>query len=233
MANFCAQCNYLDLSDNKYGNEYYCKDKGRYYKGFERSCSSFSYRPSCSPSGKICGDCLLMDLKDRKYDNEYYCWDKGRYYPTNRSACYDFVGTPAHSSSCYITTIVCDILGYSDDCQMLKTLRDFRENILKPDENMHPLLQEYDQIGPIISNNLATDQDRKLAALELLSFLNPCCEAIMNKEYNKAIEIYKSMVLFLKLKYNLLREKVDYSIKAPIEELGKGRTRTKLTSENI
>ena len=72
-----------------------------------------------------------------------------------------------------------------------------------------------------------SDPDAKIAAIEnTRNFLIPCVQAIKEGNLDKAIEIYKSMVLLLKLKYSLLRTQIDYTVKEPIETLGKGRIRT-------
>lgn len=179
-----------------------------------------------------CSECALYDIKGTpKWGDEHYCNKKGKYLKPTTPACSSFVKNNVKEgyqrAGCYITTIVCNILGYSDDCELLVVLRDFRENYLKQHEEYIPLLIEYDQIGPIISNNIMNDPDAKIAAIEnTRNFLIPCVQAIKTGNLAEAIAIYKSMVLLLKLKYGLLRTPVDYTLEEPLETLGKGRIRT-------
>ena len=180
----------------------------------------------------FCSECALYDSNGTpKWGDEHYCSKKGKYLKPTTSACSSFVKNNAKEgyqrAGCYITTIVCNILGYPDDCNLLVTLRDFRENYLKQNSECLPLLIEYDQIGPIISDNIVNDHDAKITAIEnTRNFLIPCVEAIKAGNLDKAIEIYKSLVLLLKLKYVLLRTPIDYTISEPLETLGKGRIRT-------
>ena len=180
----------------------------------------------------FCSECALYDSNGTpKWGDEHYCSKKGKYLKPTTSACSSFVKNNAKEgyqrAGCYITTIVCNILGYPDDCNLLVTLRDFRENYLKQNSECLPLLIEYDQIGPIISDNIVNDPDAKITAIEnTRNFLIPCVEAIKAGNLDKAIEIYKSLVLLLKLKYVLLRTPIDYTISEPLETLGKGRIRT-------
>ncbi len=180
----------------------------------------------------FCSECALYDSNGTpKWGDEHYCSKKGKYLKPTTSACSSFVKNNAKEgyqrAGCYITTIVCNILGYPDDCNLLVTLRDFRENYLKQNSECLPLLIEYDQIGPIISDNIVNDPDAKITAIEnTRNFLIPCVEAIKAGNLDKAIEIYKSLVLLLKLKYALLRTPIDYTISEPLEILGKGRIRT-------
>ena len=180
----------------------------------------------------FCSECALYDSNGTpKWGDEHYCSKKGKYLKPTTYACSSFVKNNAKEgyqrAGCYITTIVCNILGYPDDCNLLVTLRDFRENYLKQNSEYLPLLIEYDQIGPIISDNIVNDPDAKITAIEnTRNFLIPCVEAIKAGNLDKAIEIYKSLVLLLKLKYALLRTPIDYTISKPLETLGKGRIRT-------
>ena len=59
----------------------------------------------------------------------------------------------------------------------------------------------------------------------LRNFLIPCVNQIKENNFEQAIEIYKKMVLLLKLKYGLLGIPINLEASTPIEDLGKGRTR--------
>lgn len=181
----------------------------------------------------LCGECTFYDIKgSTRWGNEHYCEKEGKFYPPTRSACRNFIkrenkdGYQRAGADCYITTIVCTIMGYQDNCELLQTLRNFREKYLKLDKSFWPILQEYDQVGPIISKKILDDNDSKIAAMEILrNFLIPCVKQIKENNFEQAIEIYKKMVLLLKLKYGLLGISINLEASTPIEDLGKGRTR--------
>lgn len=177
---------------------------------------------------EYCGTCTKLDKNSKDYwDNGYYCPEIRKYVMENRQACPYYVKkapggyTP---TGCFITTVICEILNFSDDCEILTTLRAFRENYLKQSTEGQMLLQEYDQIGPIISENLK--QDGSLIAVYLTNeYLIPCISYIKDNNYKEAIKCYKNMVHRLIKEYNLEDISVDYKRNTPLEELGKGRIR--------
>ena len=183
----------------------------------------------------FCGECALYDINGpTKWGNEKYCKKKGKYYPQDRVACEHFLKriqekNGFHQTGCYITTIVCNILGYPDNCDLLETLREFREKFLKQHQEYIGLLMEYDQIGPIISQHLENDIDSVIEANQVLNnFLLPTYQLIKLHDYEKAVNTYQQMALFLKLKYYLLRDSiVDHTQIYSSDTLGKGRIRLK------
>lgn len=182
----------------------------------------------------FCCECTFYESnKPPKWGNEHYCIKERKYYPPTKSACREFIKRDEKNgyqrAGCYITTIVCTIMGYDDNCELLQVLRNFRESYLKQFTEYLPLLIEYDQIGPVISNKLLQEENSKLAAIELLrNFLIPCANSIKIGNNDEAITIYKNMVTMLKIKYGLFNISIDYDIKTSIEELGKGRIRAQL-----
>jgi len=153
-----------------------------------------------------CKDCVSMDLSDRSpYDsNKAWCSERREYFNPNSRACSnrfknDEYKNPTVDSACYLTTIVCEILGYSDDCKTLNILRIFREEILKKDIKYHDLLCEYDIVGPIIAKSIRNClKPEILANFLLINYINPTVECIENKKYELAVHIYKYMVEELK-----------------------------------
>ena len=108
------------------------------------------------------------------------------------------------SSGCFITTIVCDILGLEDKNVFLMLLRKFRDNYLQKNMNTLPILEEYDFIGPVISNRIFFDENKQEVARNLFSnYLVPVFEDIANDNYSCAIKKYTTMVKGLIAKYNL------------------------------
>lgn len=180
---------------------------------------------------KYCGDCAKLDKSSPNLWGEYYCKEKCKYVSENKEACYSHIKkdeggyTPA---GCFITTILCNILGYQDNCEILETLRSFRERYLKLSEDGKKLLQEYDQIGPIISEHLKSASIID-AIILMNNYIKPCYDLIKKEKYTLATITYKNMVEELKRKYMLEGINVNYELDTPIEELGKGRIRKQHT----
>ena len=92
-----------------------------------------------------CMYCNNMDLSNRNDYGETYCKIKKKYFNPDSSVCNDHYDQCRESafykeleneekqaeydnpSLCYITTIVCEILGKGDNCYELNALRMFRD----------------------------------------------------------------------------------------------------------
>lgn len=169
----------------------------------------------------FCGDCQYIDKYNKEYGKEkYMCTLHNEYRSERDVSCSDY------RPNCFITTVVCNVLGYKDDCDILKALRKYRDGYLKQRPDGIRLLQEYDQIGPILSMIIA--QLPVVYSIYLAhEYIIPTYDAIMNKQYDTAEAIYSNMVNMLKEKYNayLIGIKVDYNAPYDINTLGKSRQR--------
>lgn len=180
----------------------------------------------------LCGDCEYLNMNDCRWGDRFYCSKIGKYISPNNSACSNLVlrnkkDNGYQRSGCFITTVVCNILGYDDDCEVLYLLRNFRDNFLKPNPTYHYILQEYDQVGPIISEAILHEDNPVLIAKELLQeYIIPCTLEIKNGNYASAFWTYTLMVMLLKNRYNLNNIPINIMYDTPIEDLGKGRIRT-------
>lgn len=202
-----------------------------------------------------CGSCGMFS--DAKTNNHYdtsnsddvkgFCiYYRSFYYPTE-NACDHYLkpGSGSSSSSfsssssssdsdsdCYITTIVCNILGYPDDCDVLTTLRDFRNNVLQKNKKYSSLLFQYDTLGPMIASKIEDNNvdnrkrgyyPPKSIMAEYLqscdktfirgiydSFLLPIVGFIKNGFYDKAVSQYIKMTRFLQECYE-----IDYAEEMP------------------
>ena len=149
-------------------------------------------------NGGVFGD-YWCDKKDCRVDsNTYYKYCRD----------YNYSDCPIYkmssSSGCFITTIVCEILGKEDNDQVLTNLRTFRENILKPQEKYHEILIDYDNIGPVIASCIANDPNKEQMAIGLYEIaLSKISKQIEEKENDKVIENYINMVLCLINYYQL------------------------------
>lgn len=183
---------------------------------------------SYSYSSCYCYECLKMDLSDRnKYDNEKaYCTGYNRYIDIHDRACskyFIYDESKKSPSGCYLTTTMCEILNFDDDNILLNTLRDFRENYLKKNKELLPILFEYDIVGPIISNCIKNDPKRlNISKCLFKNYIRPVVCLIKQNKYNEAINLYKEMTNNLKILYAIDIEAKEYNYN--IKTLGKART---------
>ena len=237
MQYFCCDCSKLKRNKNNeyrhylYGEiKYNCPEKG-YVKLTDSPCGSFDYTDKrenlattfCCDCQKLNRDCFNSDFWGNNLT--FKCEESGKYVSLASVTCGNekLKGT---SSTCYIPTIACEILGYDDNCELLNTLREFRENYLKKNLDKYlPILQQYDFIGPMISDSIRAMENSKMFAMMIMSYyLLPCAKEIKNNNYEKAIEIYKDMVLLLTSTFSIsltIGENIPYNF----EDLGKGRVR--------
>ena len=149
---------------------------------------------------------------DRVTDSHYsrYCknnYKKCEYFDktnkkTNRNT--NNPNNKNNESNCFITTIICNILGKDDNDILLNNLRWFRDNILQKDDKYNEILKNYDVIGPIIATHITNDKNRLEIAKGLHNnILLPINNLILKKEYDKACERYYIMTLSLINYYGL------------------------------
>lgn len=150
-----------------------------------------------------CGSCINYEFEG---DNRKgYCeWYKAYYYPTD--SC-NHQKSRNEVSTCYITTVMCDILEYPDDCYYLNQLRDFRNNVMQNDKKYADILYEYDTVGPLIAQNLKRDftaESDKEFIIQLFNFyILPTVRYIQDNKYEEAISRYQEMTKDLEEYYNI------------------------------
>lgn len=164
-----------------------------------------------------CGNCRHFETDSYISDyTKYYCgWYGAYFYPSDSCDHYSETTT----STCYITTIVCDILGYDDDCESLNILRDFRNNVLQKNIKYTPLLMEYDVIGPKISQYIKEDysnnHDKTLCEAFYQKYIIPTVNLVKDKKDEAAIKKYCEMVTNLKDYFGITDTKIvvdDYDL---------------------
>lgn len=173
-----------------------------------------------------CVHCANMDLSDRNpYDpSEAWCGYYRKYYkPTDNACCAEhFIHDATRkttSSSCYLTTITCEILGDEDNCSTLETLRIFREEVLKRNTEYHDLLCEYDIVGPLIAQAIRNSlKPQTISRFLMDTYIEPTKACILEGKIELAISIYKYMVEELKKLCGI--PKMTYA--KDIEPTGKG-----------
>lgn len=167
---------------------------------------------------KQCGGCTYYDFEGD--DRKGYCsWYKSYYYPGDSCS---HQNPRNNSSSCYITTIICDVLDFNDDCFVLTSLRKFRDNVMQNDCRYLPLLFEYDVIGPkiasLIKEEYSKTQDKEMWIQFYNFYLVKTANYIKDNKYDDAITRYMEMISSLKEYFslediNLMEIAKDYDMK--------------------
>jgi len=190
-----------------------------------------------------CAECTYLDLSDYNSSGAYWCDKKlerhlatdpecgsfCRAYRRSYSAisnAIDYSNSKNSGGNCYLTTMLCNILGMDDNNIYLKTIREFRNNILQKNEKYKQLLVEYDIIGPKIAEALYNDPLKdKIAKIYFENSIIPITLLINNKEYDKAINLYSKMTLNLKNFYSInnISISVEDINNADIEKSGHGK----------
>lgn len=177
-----------------------------------------------------CRECVCMDLNDRSpyNSNKAWCSERREYYNPNEHACstyfqYDESKGTAQGG-CYLTTIICNLLGMEDKNGILQIMRNFRDEYLLSHPETYPMLIEYDVVGPKIVNALTNDPLQITIAKSLYAnYIVPITQDILLKNYKVAIAKYSNMTQKLRNIYQIdstITRKLDVNIKT----LGKGRT---------
>ena len=163
--------------------------------------------------------CPYYRFKVGIFGGDYWCDKKDcrvnsdTYYKYCRNYDYTDCSIYKHTEStgCFITTIVCQLLGKSDNDEILNTLRNFRNNYLQKNKKFYPLLLEYDFVGPMISVCLAQENDKEIAKSVYQKSLKPISEMIKVGDYDNAISNYINMTNALKEYYSIKIDEIDYT----------------------
>ncbi len=205
----------------------------------KNGCYEYNDLPGSYRCQAKCGICENLDLTKTKRDyygkTTYYCKAKRDYVKMDKEVCPSTLITRGNysrlgsykPSGCYITTIMCEILGYSDDCEILTVMRAFRDEYLKLHAEYIPILLEYDQIGPKICEKIREDEDNYRLALEAMKYyLLPCASAYKSGNPLEALKIYQNMIQRLRIMYGLESFVIDINAPYDIDTVGKGRIRS-------
>ena len=201
---------------------------------------------------KFCGECTYLDLStgdiygkfycDKKYERHLatdvecnrFCKAYSRDYYTIQNA-YKY-SEEKSKGGCYLTTILCNILGMPDNNIYLKTMRNFRNNILQKNNKYKPILVEYDIIGPKIAEFLKSDPlKEKIAQKYLNLYIIPITSLIKEQKYDMAVSLYMSMTNSLRFLYDLNHISISISEieNADISKSGHGIYKTKKITQNV
>lgn len=162
-----------------------------------------------------CNDCGNYDPENTNWRGWGYCAERNSYYPKSDRACNKFEHKPDYVSQCFLTTAICNIFGFEDNCFGLETMRCFRDNILVKDSKYHRLLAEYEVVGPVISYMMYNDEH----SLEVAEYYyeNYIYDIVINlstkKDYNEAVAKYVEMGNDMKRMYGITKEVSEEDIK--------------------
>lgn len=181
-----------------------------------------------------CNDCNNYDCDNTNWRGWGYCTERCTYYPKSDRACNRFVNKPDYVSSCFLTTTICNIFGFEDDCYGLNVMRNFRDTILVKDAKYYPLLAEYDVVGPIISARMYNDDHRDEVAYYY--FENYIYDIIMNlsteRDYDTAVEKYIEMVNDMKRMYGITKDITDRDVDNLARQINNNQYKVKKRVKN-
>ncbi len=151
-----------------------------------------------------CRDCSYMEMNNKKsfYSDASYCSYYKTYYDPGSAACSHFSSRNS-SGGCYITTIVHDVLGKSDNDVVMNNLRSFRDNVLQKNSKYTYILYEYDTVGPLIANKIYEDNDKNFCNEIYNKYLKPISDMVLDKKYLTAIINYQNLVSNLAIYYGI------------------------------
>lgn len=103
---------------------------------------------------------------------------------------------------CFLTTACVKALHKADNCEELMILRQFRDTHLLHSEMGKNLVKEYYTIAPNIVKNINKQSNSLPVYTQIYSkMIQPTLQHIEQKEFEKAIELYKNYTYALKTEY--------------------------------
>lgn len=98
------------------------------------------------------------------------------------------------SGGCFITTAICEDSNLPDDCDELRTLRGFRDNVMRRRADMLPFIDYYYAIAPGIVAVIKERHDApEVWAVLRNAYLHPAIEAVKAGEHEKAFNLYREL----------------------------------------
>ena len=102
-----------------------------------------------------------------------------------------------------------DILDLPDDTFCLEVLRQYRDTYLVNTDGGLEILEDYDTVGPIISEYIKNDENNfDIAKTMYNQYINPAIKNIMQGYNENALYIYENMTLDLMDHYGIDKDKL-------------------------
>lgn len=157
--------------------------------------------------------CAYMTKRSNGWSDEYYCTkvEHAVSYDQYISKCcsysYDECSNYKYekpSSGCFITTVVCDVLGMDDSNFYLTMLRKFRKEYLQTRPEGISILEQYDTVGPVIAYCIMNDKNREEVAMNAFNnSIAPVVNDVCEGKSASAIRRYADMTNGLIHRYGL------------------------------
>lgn len=114
----------------------------------------------------------------------------------------EYVCSDPNDTGCYITTAMCRDTGKADDCAELQSLRKYRDEVMRLDEEGRQLIKEYYLTAPKIVSLIDQEPDHREIYQALRErYIAPAAHAADVGDNHAARELYKTMVELLAQKY--------------------------------
>lgn len=98
---------------------------------------------------------------------------------------------------CFITTAVCEYMGWADNCELLETLRKYRDEYMLADPERSKLVREYYDKAPGIVDALKKKPGANMVWRYILhAFLRPAYYKIMRGDHEGALTLYRDLFEF-------------------------------------
>jgi len=157
-------------------------------------CSRFT--PDITAS---CDGCYYNPTPIKRDDHQ--CNATGSYISSCVEYCQHFAEREEEQQKkeggCFVTTAVCNVLGYPDDCEMLTSLRYFRDRFLLSSEHYYLVDDYYARSGRVV-NYIENCSDPVKLALHLQdTYLQGIVDKIEQGLTKEVISDYKLMVEYL------------------------------------
>jgi hypothetical protein len=107
------------------------------------------------------------------------------------------------AQGCFLTTACCEVLGLSDDCFELRTLRRYRDRVLTAMPGGHAALAAYYLVAPSILERLPQEERVTLLLSVYARFILPSAVVARLGLYQLAYRLYARMMHELAREYAL------------------------------
>lgn len=147
-----------------------------------------------------CDHCDEYEVKDGKVWCKYY---HAYYDPNDAYSCNRFEMGSSGSSGCYLTTACVDVMGLSDDCTELQSMRLLRdEYIMREVEDGKKIIDDYYLTAPVIVSEINKQSDSEEIWKNIYQEeIKPCVDLIKHQKYEQALSKYQEMTQRLSKQY--------------------------------
>jgi len=132
------------------------------------------------------------------------------YYHPNENYCYKYNFTPSEYNRlekclkgggcdiCFLTTVMCEILGKEDSCEELTSLRTLRDKYVNNSQELKSIIENYYNIAQNITYKLKSHEDRHIIAKQVYDkYIKDIILLVHNCEFRLAGDKYLQMVEYI------------------------------------